>query len=402
MNRVKFLILGGGPAGLTFANALLQKGETSFLVLENEAEAGGLCRTKNIGGLPVDIGGGHFLDVRSKRVNDFIFQFMPEALWNSFTRDSQIYFDGALMGSPFEAHLWQLSTDRQVEYLKTIAVAGCNTGASMPETFTAWIRWKLGDAIARDYMLPYNRKMFGNDLDSLGTYWLSKLPSVSFEDTLRSCLEHRFFGKQPCHAQFKYPKAYGYGELFIRMAKALGDHFLPNTAVRQIDFHHNVVNGEFQAERIVTTIPWVEFSQITGMPASLRDGIIKLKYSAVQIEYFDQPFVHPTTAQWIYDPNPETSYHRIMMMSNFVPGCSGYWTETNQNRVEKPAGIYRFLNQYAYPFNTLEKPRIMRDLLDWSRKQQVCGLGRWGEWEHYNSDVVMERALDLAETLTNG
>ena len=43
--KMKFLILGAGPAGLTFANRLKQKGETDFLVLEKEERAGGLCRS---------------------------------------------------------------------------------------------------------------------------------------------------------------------------------------------------------------------------------------------------------------------------------------------------------------------------------------------------------------------
>ena len=29
----------------------------------------------------------------------------------------------------------------------------------------------------------------------------------------------------------------------------------------------------------------------------------------------------------------------------------------------------------------------------------VYGLGRWGEWEHYNSDLVVELAMKLAERL---
>ena len=36
MERVKYLILGAGPAGLSFANCLKQKGEESFLLLEKE------------------------------------------------------------------------------------------------------------------------------------------------------------------------------------------------------------------------------------------------------------------------------------------------------------------------------------------------------------------------------
>ena len=38
MEKVKYLILGAGPAGLTFANRLKQSGEDSFLVVEKETE----------------------------------------------------------------------------------------------------------------------------------------------------------------------------------------------------------------------------------------------------------------------------------------------------------------------------------------------------------------------------
>ena len=71
-------MLGAGPAGLTFANKLLQTGEDSFIVIEKETEAGGLCRSIKVDGSPFDIGGGHFLDVRRPHVNEFLFRFMPE------------------------------------------------------------------------------------------------------------------------------------------------------------------------------------------------------------------------------------------------------------------------------------------------------------------------------------
>ena len=140
--------------------------------------------------------------MRNKRVLDFLFGFMPENEWDLYDRDSRIEVNGTVINSPIEANIWQMELKDQVEYLKAIAVAGCNLGTEMPEKFVDWIYWKFGRGIAEDYMLPYNRKMFGDDLNALGTYWLDKLPNVSYEDTLRSCRERRPHAVQPGHAVF--------------------------------------------------------------------------------------------------------------------------------------------------------------------------------------------------------
>ena len=107
-DNMKYLILGAGPAGLTLANRLKFAGENSFLVLEKESEAGGLCRSLIIDGAPFDIGGGHFLDVRRPLVNEFLFQFMPEEEWNLFVRDSRIEVNGNIISHPIEANIWQM------------------------------------------------------------------------------------------------------------------------------------------------------------------------------------------------------------------------------------------------------------------------------------------------------
>ncbi len=210
---MKYLILGAGPAGLSFANRLKQKGITNFLILEKEKTAGGLCRSVDVDGSPFDIGGGHFLDVRRPKVNEFLFDFMPENEWNKYERDSRIVINDNVINHPIEANIWQMDVKNQVEYLKSIAIAGCNIGTSMPDTFVDWIYWKLGSKIAEDYMIPYNQKMFNKELNQLGTYWLEKLPNVSFEETLLSCLTKKAYGRQPGHAQFYYPKKYGYGDI---------------------------------------------------------------------------------------------------------------------------------------------------------------------------------------------
>ena len=375
---MKYLILGAGPAGLTFANKLLQSGEDNFIVFEKESTAGGLCRSFDVDGSPFDIGGGHFLDVRRPKVNEFLFKFMQEDEWDLYNRKTTLHVNRNVIGQPIEANIWQMKIEDQVEYLKSIAIAGCNIGNPMPEKFVDWIYWKLGKRIAEDYMIPYNQKMFSKELDQLGTYWLDKLPNVSFEETLMSCLEKKSYGKDPGHTQFYYPKKFGYGELWLRMADVLGDRIEYEKSVKGIDFNTKTVTTKdgtkYQADVIITTIPWLEYEEIIGMPEEIKISLNELKYSSIQTEYFPENL--DTESQWIYYPDPKLSYHRILVRHNFCPNSKGYWTETNSERIdmEAPNNNFKYMNEYAYPLNTIRKPEIMKKLLGWSREQGVYGL----------------------------
>ncbi len=399
---MKYLILGAGPAGLTFANKLKEMGETSFLVLEHEEEAGGLCRSAEVDGSPFDIGGGHFLDVRIPEVTKFIFGFMPESEWNKFDRDSRIVVGNNTIHHPMEANIWEMDIDSQVEYLKSIAAAGCNSGAEMPKDFVEWIFWKLGDKIAEDYMIPYNRKMFADDLNDLGTYWLDKLPSVSFEDTLRSCLTKHAYAKQPGHAQFYYPKKFGYGEVWKRMADNISGNIEYGKTAVKLNITEKSVTAKdgsvYQAENIITTIPWLEFEDIIGMPEEICGMIKKLKYSSVETRYYSENM--DTDAHWIYYPNDDLAYHRILVRHNFSLGSKGYWTETRKERISMITDDnFNYLNKYAYPLNTKEKPEIMKSVLEFGRENNIYGLGRWGEHQHYNSDITVNLSIKLAQQL---
>lgn len=398
---MKYLVLGAGPAGLTFANRLRQLNEDSFLVLEKESMAGGLCRSAMVDGAPLDIGGGHFLDTRSAAVNHFIYQFMPFEEWDIYDRNSQIQIGEYRINSPMEANIWQFPIEKQIEYLKDIAVAGCNLGNPMPAKFVDWIGWKLGRKIAEDYMIPYNTKMYGQDLNGLGTYWLDKLPDVSFEETLRSCLMRKACGRQPGHHRFLYPHSGGYGELWWRMAEAIKGHIEYDSEIVELDLKEHHVRTKdgrlYKADIIVNTIPWNAFQSISEIPNDILIKIKKLKHTSIEVRYFSENM--DTDAHWIYYPNVELPYHRILVRSNFSPDSRGYWTETREERIRKPASKSQFsyLNEYAYPLNTLDKPEIMRQLLQCMNEKKVYGLGRWGEHQHYNSDVVVEKAIAMAE-----
>jgi protoporphyrinogen oxidase len=395
--KIKYLILGAGPSGLALATQLLRMKETSFIIVDKDAEAGGLCKSRQMDGSPLDIGGGHLLDVRRKNILDFVFHFLPANEWNRFDRISKIQFDGVELDYPYEAHIWQLPMDDQVAHLLSIMNAGSNRGTPMPKSFSKWISWKLGDLIANHYLLPYNAKIFADiSLDELGTYWLYKLPNVSMEDTLRSCLSKKIHGHLPAHAQFYYPKQHGYGEVFKRMGAALGKNLLLNYPVKSLDVETLTVNNEIQAEMVISTLPWQELAADKSFPKQIKTAISRLKYSSIDVTY--RPEKAATDSHWTYFPSPELSYHRVLYRQNLLAGAKGYVEETNTLRLP-PGEISTHHNQYAYPLNTIHKPEQIQKVLAWATSRSIIGLGRWGEWEHMNSDVALEKGINLAVDL---
>jgi protoporphyrinogen oxidase len=399
MIAYKYIILGGGPSGLSLAHTLRDLGEDSFLVIEKERVAGGLCRSEEVDGAPVDVGGGHFLALQPQEVLDLLFRFLPRPEWREFTRISKIRLRGGEVDYPLEANLWQLAVPDQVDFLESIARAGCVRALPMPETFARWIDWKLGDRIAEEYMLPYNRKIWSIDLDELGTYWLHKLPDVSFRQTLQSCLEGRPFGSLPAHGRFLYPERFGSGEVWKRMGEALGERLLTSCPVTSVDLEQLIVNGSFRAEKIVTTIPWTVWPHLADLPATVRDNIARLRYSSIDVDYY--PETLPTPAHWIYDPDESLSYHRILCRSNFCGASRGHWTETNSLRAQEQKG-WRYRNEFAYPLNTRDKPEAVAEVRRWAAGRGIVGIGRWGMWEHMNSDVAVLNGIRTAQKLSKG
>lgn len=399
MKNIKYLILGAGPSSLAFAHSLLDQGEDSFVILEKEAEPGGLCRSTDVDGAPLDIGGGHFLDVRNKQACDFLFRFMPEDEWVLHTRIAKIRLRGTEVDHPLEANLWQLPVEAQADYLESIAQAGSVSQAPMPEAFEDWCRWKFGELIANEYMLPYNRKIWRMPINELGTYWLYKLPNVSFRETLMSCLQRKMHGELPAHGEFLYPRHHGYGEVWKRMGAALGDKLVLNEPLTDLDLEHKVVNGRYRAEMIVSSIPWQCICGVTAVPNPIADAVGKLVHIPIDVDYNPEDVGSP--AHWIYEPNEQTSYHRILARSNFSANARGYWTETN-SRVAQSKNGFRHRNEFAYPVNTIDKPALVQIIHDWSKSVGILPIGRWGNWEHMNSDIAVSQGINAAKDMLTG
>jgi len=133
---------------------------------------------------------------------------------------------------------------------------------------------------------------------------------------------------------------------------------------------------------------------LTRLPEAVSSAIAQLEYTTVHVDY--RPNDLPSPAHWIYEPDESVSHHRQLLRHNFVAGARGHWVETNARRAGVPE-VARFVNEYAYPVSTVGRAAALTTIVDWARTQGVLPLGRWGTWEHINSDVAVERGLAAAK-----
>lgn len=149
-----YLIIGAGVTGITLCKKLKEAGIQNVIVLEAEKEAGGLCTTKNINGHQLDIGGGHFFHTKHQEIFDYVFKHMPENEFNFIPRVSKLKMGETTIDYPLESNLWQLPQEEQIEYLISVIRNGESLGHKEPQNYEEWIRWKLGDKICDNYMIP--------------------------------------------------------------------------------------------------------------------------------------------------------------------------------------------------------------------------------------------------------
>ena len=81
-----------------------------------------------------------------------------------------------------ESNLWQLPIKEQISYLISVIRNGEGLGKPAPTNYEEWIRWKLGDKICDNYLIPYNIKLWGVEPKELDIDWLYKIPRINVDN----------------------------------------------------------------------------------------------------------------------------------------------------------------------------------------------------------------------------
>ncbi len=396
MKKLDYIILGAGISGLSFGRLLqIYAPEKTFIILEKESTPGGLCRSVEMNGNHFDIGGGHFLYSKHEKVYDFIFSHIPESEFNKFNRVTKIKLGDNLIDYPIEENLWQLPEAEQIKCVNSIIDS---LEDSHGEGFQEWIYKNLGKEIANNYLIPYNIKMWGVNLDDLSTDWLYKIPKVDLKEILKSIILRKSNKENvPSHDYFYYPKEGGFGRISDSIYEKVKEHILLNESLHYLDTEKNEVNFRYSG-KIINTLSWeVVLSSIEGIPPrDIVDLVLSLRNTSLEVSFEKKSNVFNShIINWTYIPDLKEAHHREYNVSTYAVKNKDRYICKETNLLRAKYSPISFINRYAYPIPLKGKNEAIEQILAYFEERNIYGLGRWGTHEHHNSDVCILKSMEL-------
>ena len=291
----EYIIIGAGITGITLCKKFREAGISNILVLEADSKAGGLCRTEKIEGHQLDVGGGHFFHTKYPEVFEYVFAHLPKEEFQYYKRVSKIELEENTIDYPIESNIWQLPIKQQIKYLISVIRNGESQHKPEPLNYEEWVRWKLGNEICDNYMIPYNEKLWGVKLKEMDCDWLYKIPQVNVEEALRYSLERKAdVTKFPAHIYFYYPLRGGFQRIVDALLADEKKFIKLNAKVVNLKHQDGrwIVNKELEAKHVVNTVPWNSLYEALGEPAELADDFARIKYNRLMISLYEKPYDH--------------------------------------------------------------------------------------------------------------
>lgn len=395
MEKVHYLIVGAGPSGLAFALAKKLCGEDSFVVLERADSPGGLCRSVQTSMGMADMGGAHmwcpYRDDAAKLVDRL------DLSWREVERNSTVVLtDGTEIPYPIEDNLLKLPNG--AELALEIIISRLKAEEKPLEDFEKWMRMKFGP-LADMYMIPYNRKLWGEPLSRISLKWLHKLPRATALDVVKSFQRKATDRKHLFHAQYRYPTKGGFQAITDGIAERLEGKIVLGEPASSIGPENGrwVVNNKWLCDILVITAPWPVLEPIwDDLPDDVRKACRELESVPLLISL--EPGRGGDGPQWTYYANQEP-YHRRFFSSRWAPDVNFDFIEA---RCEAEGDAYEtisdesFWNRFAYPVQTITRELAISVISEWSECNNVVPLGRWGLWRYENSDVCIDDAMRAA------
>ena len=362
----KYVIIGGGPTGLSAAYHL----DENTVLLDKNAAVGGWCRSIEDKGFTFDHA-GHIMFSNDPYVLQLYKILLGDNVhWQN--REAWVYSKGVHTRYPFQGALHGLPPDVIKECIigamesrygalknqnskNAAACEGVDGAAAVlsdccadgtvpesgttvlhqemtsakgrPENFEEFIYRMWGAGIAKHFAIPYNRKLWTVPLTEMETSWLGgRVPLPDLEEIIEGALSPVAKPMGP-NARFGYPLRGGF--------QAMMSGFLPHIKGK-IELNADVVSispekhllmladgRQYKYENLISTMPLPELIRRMGneAPEPIRKAAAALRHVSVRCVNLGIGRENISEKHWIYYPE-DTIFHRIFLQGNASPQCN--------------------------------------------------------------------------------
>ncbi|GAA5873971.1 hypothetical protein JCM8547_001591 [Rhodosporidiobolus lusitaniae] len=328
---VDVLIVGAGPTGLGAAKRLHQLKHTNFLVVDEQAEAGGLASTDVTDeGFLFDVG-GHVIFSHYLYFDDCINEALPKPDdWYEHERVSYVRSKGAWVPYPYQNNLTALPVEEQVKCIEgMIDAAELRTRAvGKPKSFDEWIVRMMGTGLADLFMRPYNFKVWATPTTEMQCEWLGeRVAAPSLKLVVSNVLNKKFAGNWGPNATFRFPARDGTGGIWKAVSKTLPqERFLFNKSVKRIEGEKKIAHlsdgTTISYRTMISTAPLDLLPGMIDEAQNLRQTASELIFSSTHVIGVGIRGVLPPRIGdkcWLYFPEDDCPFYRATVFSNYSP-----------------------------------------------------------------------------------
>lgn len=421
MKKTKYLIIGAGISGLTFAN--YAKGD--YLIIEKENEVGGYCRTIKRNGYVWDYA-GHFFHFKTDEFKKKFLDKMPkdDIIYND--KCTKILYKGKFIDFPFQTNIHQLEKEEFIDCLYDLFN---KEEKDKYDNFLDMLYGKFGKSIVEKFLKPYNEKLYAVDLTKLDVDAMGRFFPYADKEAIINNMKNSKVNSY--NASFLYPKNGAASFIKILYDSLDKDKVLLDTSVVSLDLDKKIAKlsdgEEIEYEYLINTMPLNKFLKLIGGHDSLVDEMSYNKVLVLNLG-FDKSSPLCKKEHWLYIPSKDCNYYRIGFYNNilgeeklsmYVEIGYGKDDKITDKEIEKQlkltlenlqkSGIISkdmklvdyetIIMDPAYVHIETETTKKIDKLKEDFKNKNVYTIGRYGAWIYNSMEDSMVKAKELAEEI---